>query len=351
MVQEQATKAAPEAEVTKNDYDIASLVRKLAIVVAYIATSTVLIRFNKHMMHPDTFPFSMALSAIHMMVSGMLCGLLYAVKPSMFPAMAKVQDQRLDLMKWFVPIGGCFAVMLYGSNQAYMYCSVALLQFMKEANVMIVFLISCAVGLQVMNRLRLALIIWVIIGAAISVSGDLQFSLVGIAFQAMSQLAECARIVLGEFVLSGRKLDPLTYTTFVAPLCFVVLLAGNALAWDPAIITACLMHWQLLAINACVAFLLNVLVAAVIKEISAVGFVLTGLTKDIVIVALSCVMFMEPITRTQALAFVITLAGVGMWSLMKIYPAAPVLQLLERALGMPVTAVGEKDPLLPCKKV
>jgi len=351
MAQEQATKAAPEAEVIISGYDVTSLVRKLAIVIAYVATSTALIRFNKHMMHKDVFPFSLALSAIHMMVSFALCGLLYVVRPSMFPAMEKIQDQRLDLMKWFLPIGACFAVMLYGSNQAYIYCSVALLQFMKEANVMIVFLISCAVGLQVMNRLRLALIVWVIIGAAISVSGDLQFALVGVAFQAMSQVAECARIVLGEFVLSGRKLDPLTYTTFVAPTCFVVLMAGNALAWDPAIIPAAMMHWRLLAANACVAFLLNVLVATVIKEVSAVGFVLTGLTKDIVIVVLSCVMFMEPITHTQASAFIMTLAGVGMWSLMKINPQAAPVQFLERALCMPVTALGEKDPLLPCKKV
>jgi len=350
MVQGQAAKA-PEAEVTDNGHNITSIMRKLSIVVAYIAMSTALIRFNKHMMHKDIFPFSLALSAIHMIVSTALCGLLYLVRPSMFPAMEKIQDQRLDLMKWFLPIGACFAVMLYGSNQAYMYCSVALLQFMKEANVMIVFLISCAVGLQVMNRLRLALIMWVIVGATISVSGDMQFSLVGIAFQAMSQVAECVRIVLGEFVLSGRKLDPLTYTSFVAPTCFVVLLAGNALAWDPAITTAALTHWRLLAMNACVAFMLNVLVATVIKEISAVGFVLTGLTKDIVIVVLSCVMFREPITHTQASAFVVTLAGVGMWSLMKINPQAPPVQLLERALCMPVTAMGEKDPLLPCKKV
>merc|ERR1719499_2271233 len=200
-----------------------------------------------------------------------------------------------------------------------------------------------------MNRLRLTLIIWVIIGAAISVSGDLQFSLVGIAFQAVGRVAECIRMVLGEFVLQGRKLDPLTYTAFVAPTCLVILLVGNALAWNPAVITAAKMHWHLLALNACVAFLLNVLVATVIKEISAVGFVLTGLTKDIVIVVLSCVMFMEPITHMQTLAFTVTLAGVGMWSLMKISPQAPPLQLLQRALCMPVSVNGEKEPLLPGK--
>jgi hypothetical protein len=303
------------------------------------------------MMHKDVFPFSLVLSAIHMVVSTVLCGFLYMVKPSMFPAMGTVQDQKLDFAKWFLPIGICFAVMLYGSNQAYIYCSVAMLQFMKEANVMIVFLISCAVGLQSLNRLRLALIVWVIAGATISVSGDLQFSLVGIAFQACSQMAECIRIVLGEFVLTGRKLDPLTYTSLVAPICFGFLLIANVPAWNPAVIPAAMAHWHLLAANAGVAFLLNVLVAVVIKEISAVGFVLTGLTKDIFIVVLSCALFGEPITYMQTLAFVVTLAGVGMWSLTKILPEAPPVRFLKSALCMPIDVKGETDALLPGKKV
>jgi len=331
--------------------DVASVARKLAICSIYVGVSTSLIRFNKHMMQKDVFPFSLALSAIHMIMSTVLCALLYIIKPSMFPAMGTIQDQKLDLAKWFCPIGACFAVMLYGSNQAYIYCSVAMLQFMKEANVMIVFLISCAVGLQVLNRLRFALIVWVIVGAIISVSGDLQFSLVGIAFQAISQVAECARIVLGEFVLSGRKFDPLTYTAFMAPTCFGVLLVANIVGWNPAVIPAAITHWRLLVANAGVAFLLNVLVAVVIKEISAVGFVLTGLTKDIFIVVLSCVLFGEPITPMQTSAFCMTLAGVGMWSLMKILPDAPPVRFLKHALCMPVALKSETDPLLPGKKV
>jgi len=349
--QQNGVVAAESARSAGVVYEATTLMRKLAICIIYIGVSTALIRFNKHMMQKDIFPFSLALSAIHMLVSTALCGVLFIVRPSMFPAMCIVREQKLDLAKWFVPIGCCFAVMLYGSNQAYMYCSVALLQFMKEANVMIVFLISCAAGLQIMNRLRFALIVWVIVGATISVSGDLQFSLVGIAFQAISQLAECARIVLGEFVLSGRKFDPLSYTFFVAPTCFVVLLVANAAAWNPAVIPAAMTHWRLLAANAGVAFFLNVMVAVVIKEVSAVGFVLTGLTKDIFIVVLSCVLFGESITLTQTLAFGITLGGVGMWSLMKISPEAPPVRLLQHMLCMPVVMKGETDPLQLCKKI
>jgi len=350
-VKQAVAEAGMSEGIASSKYDMATIAWKLGVCIVYIGISTTLIRFNKHLMTKDVFPFSLALSTIHMIVSTTLCWLLYMVKPSMFPAMRTVEGKKLDMAKWFVPIGACFAVMLYGSNQAYIYCSVAMLQFMKEANVMIVFLISCAAGLQIMNRLRFALIVWVIVGATISVSGDLQFSLVGIAFQAISQLAECARIVLGEFMLSGRKLDPMTYTAFMAPTCFAVLAVANAVAWNPAVVPAFMTHWRLLAANAGVAFLLNVLVATVIKELSAVGFVLTGLTKDIFIVVLSCVIFGEQVTHAQSLAFCMTLAGAGMWSLMKILPEAPPLRLLKRALCMPIAGKSETDPLLPGRKV
>uniref|UniRef100_A0A7S1M652 Sugar phosphate transporter domain-containing protein n=1 Tax=Alexandrium catenella TaxID=2925 RepID=A0A7S1M652_ALECA len=326
----------------------AQCLKKLLLCAVYVSVSTLLIRFNKLMMQEGRFPFAMALSAIHMFVSSALCGLLYLAAPHMFPAMEATKGQRCDLMKMFVPIGLFFAVMLVGSNQAYAYCSVALLQFMKEANVMIVFLISCAVGLQSMSRTRVALILWVIVGATISVSGDLKFSLVGVAFQAVSQLAECARMVLGEFVLCGRKLDPLTYTSFIAPICLAVLLVASLAHWDPLIGPAFVKCWPLLLVNALVAFVLNVLVATVIKEISAVGFVLAGLTKDIVIVVLSSLIFHETLTFTQWAAFAMTLGGVGLWSMMKVSPDALPVQLLERALCMPpreVKKVEEKTPL------
>jgi len=316
-------------------------IKKLMLCAIYISVSTLLIRFNKLMMQEGRFPFAMALSAIHMLVSSVLCGLLYLIVPSMFPSMETTKGHRCDLMKLFVPIAAFFAVMLYGSNQAYAYCSVALLQFMKEANVMVVFLISCAVGLQSITRVRVMLIFWVIAGASVSVSGDIRFSLIGIAFQAVSQIAECVRMVLGELVLSGHKLDPLTYTSFVAPLCAVVLLVANFFHWDHQIVPAFVKCWPLLLLNALVAFVLNILVATVIKEISAVGFVLTGLTKDIFIVVLSWLAFNETITMVQWSAFAATLGGVGIWSLMKICPDSLIIQLLERALCMPPREVKE----------
>jgi len=312
--------------------DLLSYGRKLVLCLAYIAVSTWLIRFNKMMMEKDKFPHALALSANHMLVSSVCCAALYFIVPSMFPAMGETKGQRLDLMRWFVPIALLFGVNLFGSNQAYLYCSVTFLQFMKEANAMIVFVISCIAGLQSCSRLRVFVIVWVILSASVSVSGEVHFALLGFIFQAVSQLAECTRNVMGECLLRGKKFDPLTYTMFVAPLCFAVLAGASALFWQPGTLADLRRCWPLLLANGSVAFALNVLVACVIKECSAVGFVLCGIAKDIVIVVLSSVAFHELVTAKQATAFVVTLAGIFFWSLMKTHPDAVLVRLVERML-------------------
>mmetsp|Transcript_122369 Transcript_122369/g.341064 ORF Transcript_122369/g.341064 Transcript_122369/m.341064 type:complete len:356 (+) Transcript_122369:61-1128(+) len=321
--------------------------RKFLTCLSYIVISAILIRFNKMMMKSNHFPHALALSAIHMLVCSILCSVLYLIFPSLFTGMESSRGQRLSLLKWFVPIGCCFAVMLFGSNQAYVYCSVTFLQFMKEANVMLVFVFSCLIGLQSFTRLRCLVIIWVIVGAALAVSGEVHFKWIGFAFQAVSQLAEVSRMIMGEIVLGSRKLDPLTYNMMLAPISLLVLIVGNAVHWSPGTMVDLARWWPLILANACVAFCLNVTVAAVIKECSAVGFVLAGLTKDIAIVLFSAIAFREAVTRQQALAFAITIAGVFFWSYMKIYPNAVTVQLIERALGVePELAPGEKASLL-----
>ena len=81
----------------------------------------------------------------------------------------------------------------------------------------------------------------------------------GFALQGVSKFAECARAVVAEIVLSGSefKLDPLSYTFFMAPVCLVVLAIGNIITWDHSVITD-LAIWRPYPIpNVCMAFPFN----------------------------------------------------------------------------------------------
>merc|ERR1712039_720144 len=110
------------------------------------------------------------------------------------------------------------------------------------------------------------------------------------------------------------KLDPLTYTMLVSPVCLGVLLIGSAITWQPSVATDFAKMWPFLIPNACLAFVLNVWIAMVIKETSAVGFILTGITKDIALVVFSSVFFHDSVTSKQWIFFSVTLSGVFFWS-------------------------------------
>jgi len=317
-----------------------------AVCLTYIATSAALIRFNKYLVAHERFPYPMALSAIHMACALFLCSGFYLMRPSAFHSMASTEGKRRSLLSWFTPIGFTFAISLYSSNRAYMFANVTFLQFMKEGNVVITFLISCAAGLQAMNRVKFANILWISVFAALCVGGELNFVWMGFALQLLSQVAECSRVVLGECVLSGSslKLDPLTYTLFAAPICLAVLLLGNYVSWDPAIIPRAVQLWHLLLPNAMLAFVLNLLVTIMVKEVSAVGAILTGVVKDICLVLLSAVAFGEAVTRQQMCCFVFILVGILFWSTSKLMPKHPAVRWVEDQMGLP-----RADEQLPLK--
>merc|ERR1719517_428144 len=120
---------------------------------------------------------------------------------------------------------------------------------------------------------------------------------------------------------------------FSAPACLVLLAVGNFFIRSPQILPAAIKWWHILLPNALLAFALNVTVALVIKECSAVGFVLTGIIKDIIIVFASCVIFGDLLKRMQIFSFAITIFGIFIWSYMKTFPEDPAVRKFELALG------------------
>lgn len=313
-----------------------SIMKTMGLCSMYIAVSAGLIHLNKHLMHKDRFPFAIALSTGHMFMTCLCCNILYFVKPSFFPSMAKTEGQRLQMLRWFLPLGCLFAIGMSCSNKAYLYCTVPFLQFMKESNVAVVFALACLAGLQQCTRSRIFVIAWIMLGAGMAIHGEVHFVLVGFGLQALSQLGECGKTVLGEWIMTdGFKLDPLTYTMFMSPICFCILFAFTVLTWDHEIAVQFASWWPVLLPNAFVAFTLNVICAFVIKECSAITFMLTGLVKDMVIVLGCMVWFGDIVVRQQFMGFGICLGGIAFWSLMRSDPDCKPVKNLRISLGEP----------------
>eukprot|EP00450_Noctiluca_scintillans_P010404 CAMPEP_0194503994 /NCGR_PEP_ID=MMETSP0253-20130528/28698_1 /TAXON_ID=2966 /ORGANISM="Noctiluca scintillans" /LENGTH=299 /DNA_ID=CAMNT_0039346335 /DNA_START=163 /DNA_END=1062 /DNA_ORIENTATION=- len=288
----------------------------------------------------------MALTCIHMGSTFLLCNAFYWIRPDLYPTMQQTEGKRLQMLVWFCPLAVMFAVGLFCSNQAYIYCSPAFLQFMKEGNVALVFFLSCALGLQACTRARFVNVVWILVGSSMAVSGQVHFVLTGFAFQLISQFGECGKNVMGDWMMKSHlKLDALTYTMFLSPMCLMVLMVGAVATWKAEILTDFAAWWMYILPNASLAFTLNVTISLLIKECSAFAFILAGLVKDAFIVMCGAALLGETVVRQQYMAFFVCLSGVFFWSYSKINPHAPVVQLFQKVCFSECEEV--KKPLLP----
>eukprot|EP00931_Biecheleriopsis_adriatica_P062277 TRINITY_DN3750_c1_g3_i3.p1 TRINITY_DN3750_c1_g3~~TRINITY_DN3750_c1_g3_i3.p1 ORF type:complete len:380 (+),score=84.92 TRINITY_DN3750_c1_g3_i3:82-1140(+) len=327
---------------------LACIAEVLVIGGTYIALSAGLISFNKFMLSPERFPHALELTALHMSYTFICSVTLYCLVPSIYPSMDMALDKKGTVLKYIAPLGLLFAVALYTSNKAYTYSTIAFLQFLKEGNVAIVFFMSCIVGSQTFSFKKIGVLAIVILGCSLCADGEIHFVMAGFLLQILSQFSECAKNIIGELVMSGQglKLDPLTFVAFQAPCSLLPLLTLVAFKADPKARDDLFAHYPLLIANASVAFLLNVMIALTLKRLSALAFVFIGLSKDIVIVLASSVLFGDEISHLQRISFGITLFGMFLWAQVKMQEQAEAAEAKQNEEADVPEAVSETTPLI-----
>jgi hypothetical protein len=301
--------------------------------LGYVVTSSALIAYNKFLMDMDRFPYAISLVLMHAVFCSLCCAVLYLVKPSLFPSLTdpakKVSIDSDLVLRGTLPIAVFFSAQLVLSNTAYLHSSVAFLQMMKEANLVLVYVFSLLAALERFSWRSMGILALIIVATTLTIHGEVNFSMTGFIIQGTGQLFECCKIVLQAMLLSnaGRKLDALTYVLLVMPLCAVLLAAGIGMLtifphehflvpqWDHFVA-----WWPHLLANSCVAFLLNVVIALFVKHSSAVAFILAGIVKDAMIVAMSALVLREIVTFIQTVGFVLQLFAILLWSMIKTFP-------------------------------
>jgi len=299
----------------------------------YISCSAGMIAFNKVLMQPGHFPYPVYLVSIHTGSGFVLAGIIRLLKPSIFPSLNGEETHmpvtRQLLWKGAVPISALSVLYLVLSNWAYMHSSVAFLQMMKESNVALVFVFSAIAGLERFSWFRARIIFVILLATAMTIRGEINFSMLGFSIQGCSQLFESVRICLQALLLSnaGKKLDALSYTLITMPFAFMFLaciMGGNALTGNTHIPAPLLSEvqqwWPVLLANLLLAFSLNLVVALFMQHTSGVAVVLTGIVKDAAIVLVGCAALGESLSHMQVFGFALQLGTIVMWSSMKIFP-------------------------------
>jgi len=300
-----------------------------------VILSFALINFNKWLMHSHRFPFAVPLVLIHMCFCFCFAMLLRLVMPWLFPSLTseteRIAVDRDFVLKGLLPIGVVFAASLVLGNAAYMKLSLSFLQMLKETNLIWTYLLALVFAVEVFKWTSVKLIIVSLVAMALTIKGELNFVFAGLAMQGGAILCEAVRIVLQATLLSGKKLDPLSYVLCISPICGVLLgflalillhlPAEYAMEGMTMPSSAQLRLWApWLIADSLLAFCLNVSIAALIKYSGPMTYLMCQLLKDVLAVLGGVLALQEAVTYMQFVGFTLQILVVFLWSMAKTFP-------------------------------
>lgn len=189
------------------------------------------------------------------------------------------------------------------------------IQMLKAFTPVAVLLLSFGAGLEKTSLVELYIVLVICVGVALTSVGEAYFSWLGFVFQSLGILSEASRLVLTNVLMKNLKLDPLSSLYYIAPPCSLiigvlcVIFESNDLPFSRI---QTLDFVLIMLLNGMVAFTLNVAVVLLISNTSALVLTLSGIVKDILLVALSIVVFGSTVTPLQYAGYSVALLGLNL---------------------------------------
>jgi len=332
-----------------NNNEDQALSALVPIVITWMSVSGGLTWVNKLIFTPENkgglgFPFVAPLMLWHMLLAVVFTNVLRVIAPQLMPAAAKNEVSFASYMKNIAPIGVCMAGSMILSNAAYVYLSVGYIQMVKSCTSGIVYMFAVLVGQELFDGQCLGSLLLICGGVAAASLGEIGFNIIGFTLQFSAVVAESLRLVILKALVSssGIKLDSMSGLYYYAPTCFVAILATlslrveGAVPWQKA--------WELFPVllaSGLLALALQLTVLVFLKQASGTTYAVSGILKDVVLIASSSVYYAHPVTGIQIAGYCVSLCGLTLFNRAK--------EALARVTAAKEEA-GEKEPILPTNK-
>ncbi|KAF7590123.1 hypothetical protein BBP40_003236 [Aspergillus hancockii] len=287
-------------------------------VSVWIALSSSVILFNKHILDYAQFRFPIILTTWHLAFATFMTQVL-ARTTTLLDGRKTVKMTGRVYLRAIVPIGLFFSLSLICGNVTYLYLSVAFIQMLKATTPVAVLFATWGMGMAPVNYKVLMNVSIIVVGVVIASFGEIKFVFIGFLFQIGGIIFEATRLVMVQRLLSSAeyKMDPLVSLYYFAPVC-AVMNGVTALFVEVPNLTMDHVYrvgvWTLL-LNAVIAFMLNVSVVFLIGKTSSLVMTLCGVLKDILLVIASMMIWQTPVTPTQFFGYSIALIGLVYYKL------------------------------------
>lgn len=199
---------------------------------------------------------------------------------------------------------------------------------LKAVTPVAVLIASWILAVEEPNLKKLGNVSAIVIGVVVASYGEIEFRMIGFLFQAFGIAFEATRLVMVQRLLSGSefKMDPLVSLYYFAPICAVFNGIICLVVEGPRLSLSAIhdVGYLMLLLNAATALCLNIAVVFLIGKTSSLVLTLSGVLKDILLVAASIAIWGTHVSGLQFFGYSIALGGLVYYKL----GAAGIKQML-----------------------
>ncbi|KAF9913113.1 Triose-phosphate Transporter [Linnemannia zychae] len=305
-------------------------------ILAWYFFSTALSIYNKNLMGKDNWNFNLPLfvSSIHAGLHFVITACLMHFWPDVFDATRSGKGGRITIHSYVtqvVPCAVAAALEICMANASLMYITLSFYTMIKSSTPIWVLMFAFFFRLE-KPRLSLILIIGVIVvGVVLTVAGETQFDMTGFVLVLLAAVMSGLRWSLTQMLLQKDQLgmdNPVATLYYISPIMFVLMSILSLVVEDPFMqfsSSAFFQDFQTGALTMVMAggggflaFAMTVAEFKLIKNTGTVTLSVAGISKEIVVISLSMLIFGDRLTFVNLLGLLVSIGGIMAYNYVKI---------------------------------
>ncbi|CAB5180230.1 TPT-domain-containing protein [Rhizophagus irregularis] len=307
--------------------------KNLSYILAWYFFSTALSFYNKNLMGKENFNLNLPL-----LISAMHTGMHFIITSILMNGYCscifkKPEGKSVSVRSYFtrvVPCAIASALEICMANASFVFITLSFYTMIKSSTPIWVLVFAFIFGLE-QPRLILIFIISIIsFGVILTVAGETKFNLMGFLLVLGAAIVSGLRWSLTQMLLQKEEgmNNPVATLYYVSPIMFILMIILSLIFENPLFIFRTSKHFEdvntgietflLMFLGGFLAFCMTIAEFALIKNTSTVTLSVAGISKEILVISLSVLIYHDVLTPINLLGLVISIFGIAGYNYYKI---------------------------------
>jgi len=321
----------------KPGLDVKGAVTTMAVCVGFLLVGPMLILQNKRIMHELDFDFPVLIAMLGQVFSSVGSFLVCRVF-RWYPLEHSDTVTRDFYIKNMLAVGAASATTLVAGNALYLYLTVSFIQMLKAFTPVVTLALLVAFQVETPSKRIVFCVTMIAAGTCIAAAGEMNLSLVGFVLFLLASIAEGAKLVLSQKLLSNLKFHAFEALFYFAPTTSVIMFAISWVHEIPRLYSSgkfsiVVAHPREFIEAGILGFFVNIAMFFVIGRTNAVMIKVMATSRNAGLVLFSVFAQGEIVTMQEGCGYAWSLLFFGLYNYFKMTSHTGPLVVHQRAAG------------------